>query len=71
MSLGLWDGLKETPKLWKSKSHWVLLSCFAFFLTLPLTLGLSVYLKTDANVLVVILWVIWTYNWVKYAFWRE
>ncbi|TGL85999.1 hypothetical protein EHQ68_09535 [Leptospira congkakensis] len=56
---------------WKSTPNLVLLSAFVLFLLFPLTLGFSFYLKTDANVLVVILWIIWAYNWSKYTFWRE
>ncbi|TGK84613.1 hypothetical protein EHQ24_06380 [Leptospira noumeaensis] len=56
---------------WKSTPHWVLLLTFILFLFYPLTLGFSFFLRTDANVVVVILWVIWAYNWSKYTFWRE
>ncbi|TGL54106.1 hypothetical protein EHQ59_07885 [Leptospira kemamanensis] len=56
---------------WKSKPHLILLLAFVLFLTLPLTIGFQFYLRSDANVLVVIVWIIWAYNWSKYSFFRE
>lgn len=38
---------------------------FLFFLLLPLVWGLSLYLRTDANVLFVIFTMLWAYNWIK------
>ncbi|MCW7481264.1 LIC10362 family protein [Leptospira kanakyensis] len=63
--------IQTATKDWKSTHHLVLLIGFSLFLLYPLTLGFSFYLRSDANVLVVILWVIWAYNWSKYTFWRE
>lgn len=63
--------IQAATKDWKSTHHLVLLFSFALFLLLPLTLGFTFYLKTDANVVVVIVWIIWAYNWSKYTFWRE
>ncbi|XDD43742.1 hypothetical protein AB3N58_05135 [Leptospira sp. WS60.C2] len=56
---------------WKSTPHLILLVAFVLFLVLPLTIGFQFYLRTDANVLVVIVWIIWAYNWSKYSFFRE
>ncbi|EOQ95401.1 hypothetical protein LEP1GSC195_2169 [Leptospira wolbachii serovar Codice str. CDC] len=63
--------IQAASKDWKSTPYLVLLIGFALFLLLPLTLGFSFYLRTDANVVVVIVWIIWAYNWSKYTFWRE
>ncbi|TGL33549.1 LIC10362 family protein [Leptospira perdikensis] len=63
--------IQVATKDWKSTPYLVLLIAFSLFLLLPLTLGFAFYLQTDANVLVVILWIIWAYNWSKYTFWRE
>ncbi|PJZ44080.1 LIC10362 family protein [Leptospira brenneri] len=63
--------IQVATKDWKSTPNLVLLIAFSLFLLYPLTLGFSFYLRTDANVLVVILWIIWAYNWSKYTFWRE
>jgi len=63
--------LRESPQNLKSIPHLILFLAFVLFLLLPLSIGLGIYLRTDANVLVVILWIFWTYNWTKYTFWRE
>ncbi|MBM9548495.1 hypothetical protein JWG40_15815 [Leptospira sp. 201903074] len=63
--------IQAASKDWKSTPYLVLLIGFALFLLLPLTLGFSFFLRTDANVVVVIVWIIWAYNWSKYTFWRE
>ncbi|MEM7179605.1 MAG: hypothetical protein AAF518_01735 [Spirochaetota bacterium] len=39
---------------------------FLLFLLLPLVWGLSLYLRTDANVLFVIFTMVWSYNWIKF-----
>ena len=44
---------------------WLYLSLSSFLL-LPLIWGLSLFLKTDFNVIIVILWMFWVYNWLKY-----
>ncbi|MCT8333084.1 hypothetical protein NUH30_05325 [Leptospira sp. 85282-16] len=63
--------IQEATKDWNSTPHLVLLISFILFLLFPLTLGFSFFLRTDANVLVVIVWIIWAYNWSKYSFFRE
>ncbi|MCG6142906.1 LIC10362 family protein [Leptospira bandrabouensis] len=63
--------IQEATKDWKSTPNLVLLASFVLFLLFPLTLGFSFFLRTDANVLVVIVWIIWAYNWSKYSFFRE
>ncbi|TDY72111.1 hypothetical protein CLV96_1096 [Leptospira meyeri] len=63
--------IQATTKDWKFTPNLVLLIAFSLFLLFPLTLGFSFYLRSDANVLVVILWIIWAYNWSKYSFFRE
>ncbi|PJZ85500.1 LIC10362 family protein [Leptospira harrisiae] len=63
--------IQAATKDWKSTPNLVLLIAFLLFLLFPLTLGFSFYLQSDANVVVVILWIIWAYNWSKYSFFRE
>ncbi|TGN09119.1 LIC10362 family protein [Leptospira ilyithenensis] len=70
-SQGFFPTLSESPKHLKTPTHFILFFSFLLFLFLPLTTGLSLYLKTDANVLVVIFFIIWAYNWSKYVFLRE
>jgi len=41
---------------------------FLLFLILPLFWGLSFWLRSDLNVIVVIITLIWAYNWTKYVF---
>ena len=41
---------------------------FLLFLLLPLFWGLTFWLHSDANVVVVVATIIWGYNWVKYVF---
>lgn len=51
----------------RKNSIFLLLSLSAWML-LPLFWGLVFFLKTDANVLIVIGFMIWTYYWLKYLF---
>ncbi|EQA60407.1 LIC10362 family protein [Leptospira alexanderi] len=51
----------------QKESVFLLLSLCVWML-LPLFWGLAFFLKTDANVLVVIGCMIWTYYWLKYLF---
>ncbi|MBW9232695.1 LIC10362 family protein [Leptospira santarosai] len=51
----------------QKESVFLLLSLCAWML-LPLFWGLAFFLKTDANVLIVIGCMIWTYYWLKYLF---
>ncbi|BDA78154.1 hypothetical protein LPTSP3_g10840 [Leptospira kobayashii] len=71
VSQGFFPTLSESPKHLKAPVHFIVFFSFLLFLLLPLTLGLSLYLKTDGNVLVVIFFIIWAYNWSKYVFLRE
>lgn len=70
-SVAITQAIRISPNNLKSTPYLIVFSSFLLFLLLPLTIGLSIYLRSDANVLVVILWIVWTYNWIKYAFWRE
>ena len=63
--------VQTAGKDWKNTPHLVLILAFVLFLLLPLSFGFHFYLRSDANVLVVILWIIWAYNWSKYSFFRE
>ncbi|EMS85036.1 hypothetical protein LEP1GSC074_3721 [Leptospira noguchii str. Hook] len=49
----------------QKESIFLLLSLCTWML-LPLFWGLTFFLKTDANVLIVIGFMIWTYYWLKY-----
>ncbi|MCZ8343992.1 MAG: hypothetical protein O9301_13240 [Leptospira sp.] len=69
--LSLLQILEKSPKRLREVAYGVFFFSFLSFLLLPLSLGFSVYLHTDANVLVVVVWIVWTYNWCKYTFWRE
>ncbi|QDK24169.1 LIC10362 family protein [Leptospira weilii] len=51
----------------QKESVFLLLS-LCIWMLLPLFWGLAFFLKTDANVLVVIGCMIWTYYWLKYLF---
>ncbi|TGK15510.1 LIC10362 family protein [Leptospira stimsonii] len=51
----------------QKNSLFLLLSLCAWML-LPLFWGLAFFLKTDANVLIVIGFMVWTYYWLKYLF---
>ncbi|EMY68955.1 LIC10362 family protein [Leptospira vanthielii] len=70
-NLNILEQIQVASKDWKSTPYLVLLISFALLLLLPLTLGFTFFLRTDANVVVVIVWIIWAYNWSKYTFWRE
>jgi hypothetical protein len=49
------------------KERYITLCFFCSFLLLPLFWGLAFFLKTDANILVVLFTMVWSYNWIKYA----
>lgn len=53
---------------WKDLGSIYLLTSFFFFMLLPFFWGLAFFLKTDANVIIVILCFSWIYNWTKYIF---
>gem|GEM_PF-2229732 len=71
LSTGFFPALSQSPKNLKLPINLILFFSFLLFLLLPLTAGLSLFLKTDGNVLVVIFFIIWAYNWSKYVFLRE
>ncbi|XDD51877.1 hypothetical protein AB3N59_02315 [Leptospira sp. WS92.C1] len=50
------------------KNSILLLLSLCSWMLLPLFWGLAFFLKTDANVLIVIGFMIWTYYWLKYLF---
>ena len=53
------------------RDSYILLISFFIFLVLPLFWGLSFFLVSDGNVLVVIITIAWIYNWLKYTFFLE
>jgi hypothetical protein len=50
-----------------SLDHLVIILFFISLMLLPLLWGLTFYLRTDMNVVVVLLTFTWIYNWVKYT----
>lgn len=46
----------------------VFFAWFLLFMILPLFWGLAFWLRSDLNVIVVIITLIWAYNWIKYVF---
>ncbi|MCC5815617.1 MAG: hypothetical protein JJT78_12745 [Leptospira sp.] len=44
---------------------WALILLFLAIIFFPLVVGLDFFLKTDANVLVVIFFLFWLYQWIK------
>jgi hypothetical protein len=60
--------MRESIKDPLDLSNILLLLFFLSFLILPFSWGLTFYLRTDANVLVVLLGMVWIYNWIKYVF---
>jgi len=53
------------------RDSYILLISFFIFLVLPLFWGLSFFLVSDGNVVVVIFTIAWIYNWLKYTFFLE
>jgi hypothetical protein len=53
------------------RDSYILLISFFIFLVLPLFWGLSFFLVSDGNVLVVIFTIAWIYNWLKFTFFLE
>lgn len=47
------------------KDSWFLLGFLFFLLLFPLIVGLDFYLKSDANVLIVLIFFVWDYQWIK------
>ena len=65
------DQLRLAIKNLKELSSIYLLLSYIGFMLLPLFWGLSFYLQTDANVVVVVFFIIWVYNWTRYIFLYE
>ncbi|HMV43489.1 MAG TPA: hypothetical protein PK079_12300 [Leptospiraceae bacterium] len=65
------SALRNSILDWKKVSSIQLLSAYFLFMLLPFFWGLTFYLKSDANVVVVILGFTWIYNWTKYIFLNE
>lgn len=62
------DSLREASEKPKEKASIYLMIFFISLIFLPLFWGLSFLLKTDANVLAVLVTMAWGYNLVKYTF---
>ncbi|MBK6605412.1 MAG: hypothetical protein IPO06_13835 [Leptospiraceae bacterium] len=63
--------LRRSVLNWKNTGSIYLLTAYSLFMLLPFFWGLTFYLKSDANVVVVILGFSWIYNWTKYIFLNE
>lgn len=46
----------------------IIILFFLIFLTLPLFWGLTFFLQSDGNVIVVLFTIAWIYNWIKYTY---
>jgi len=53
-----------------TKDDWFGILFLVFLLIAPLVVGFSFYLKSDANVVVVLAFLIWIYQWIK-AIWNS
>ncbi len=65
------NSLRNAVVDWKNTGSMYLLSAYFLFMLLPFFWGLTFFLKSDANVVVVILAFSWIYNWTKYFFLNE
>lgn len=65
------SALRDSVIDWKKTSSVYLLLSYGLFMLLPFFWGLTFFLKSDANVAVVILGFTWIYNWTKYIFLNE
>lgn len=65
------SALRKSLTDWKNLGSLYLLIAYFLFMILPFFWGLTFFLKTDANVVVVILALSWIYNWTKYIFLNE
>jgi len=63
--------LRNSISDWKNIGSIYLLTAYVLFMLLPLFWGLLFFLKTDANVVAVILSFSWVYNWTKHIFLNE
>jgi len=59
------DGIKNALLHPTQKDSWMLLGFLFFLLLFPLVAGLDFYLKSDANVLIVLIFFVWDYQWIK------
>ncbi|WCL50412.1 hypothetical protein [Leptospira sp. GIMC2001] len=50
--------------------NWVFIIFYLLILLSPLVFGLAIYLRTDANVVVVLVFYVWLYQWIK-AVWNS
>jgi hypothetical protein len=48
-----------------SGESWIRIGYFVLILFFPLIVGMNFYLKTDANVIVVLVSFVWIYQWIK------
>ncbi|MBK8398051.1 MAG: hypothetical protein IPL26_22780 [Leptospiraceae bacterium] len=65
------SALRNSILNWKNAGSIFLLSSYLLFMLLPFFWGLTFFIKTDANVVIVILGFTWIYNWTKYIFLNE
>ena len=71
---GMGDIKKLLLKSFRNPGHSgsaLILAAFALFLFLPLFWGLTFYLQSDINVLIVIGFMVWVYKWFKFLFLTE
>ncbi|MCP5513629.1 MAG: hypothetical protein H7A24_17200 [Leptospiraceae bacterium] len=54
-----------------NSEKYTIIITFTVFLALPLFWGLTFFLQTDLNVLVVLFTFTWVYNWFKYTVFDE
>ena len=64
------EKLRESVRDLSHLKNLYLFLSFICFLLLPLFWGLSFYLKTDYNVVVVVGFLFWSYNWTKYIYFK-
>ncbi|MCG9876336.1 MAG: hypothetical protein MH321_16290 [Leptospiraceae bacterium] len=66
--------LSETLRLamvrHSTKEDWLGILFLVFLIFAPLVIGFTFYLQSDANVVVVLAFLIWTYQWIK-AIWNS
>ncbi|PJE00903.1 MAG: hypothetical protein CK427_12510 [Leptospira sp.] len=53
-----------------AKEDWLGILFLVFLIFAPLVIGFTFYLQSDANVVVVLAFLIWTYQWIK-AIWNS
>lgn len=60
--------LRKIKTNWNEIPYIYLGLAYILFMLLPLFWGLTFYLQSDANVVVVVVFLTWTYNWTRYIF---